>query len=102
MNELGMRFFEDNNGSVCVEWEQAFGHKKRAWIQHRTDAAKNWADTPDARYLNVVRVDKISGNPAGNATDFPIFCDASDRQILAAFVLSVCAVTGLKLPDVAS
>ena len=66
MNELGMRFFEDNNGSVCVEWEQAFGHKKRAWIQHRTDAAKNWADTPDARYLNVVRVDKISGNAAGN------------------------------------
>ena len=22
-----MQFFKDGNGSLCVEWEQAFGHK---------------------------------------------------------------------------
>jgi hypothetical protein len=92
-----MEFFEDGNGSLCVEWIQAFGHKKRAWIQVKEDPQKDWAKTPERKYLNVVRVDKESGNPSGNPTDFPIFCKMPDRQILEAFVLSVCAITGLEL-----
>jgi len=93
-----MRFFKDGNGSLCVEWEQRFGHHKRAWIQHRDDE-RNWADAPNGRYLNVVRVDIDTGNPAGNPTDFPIFCDLSDEQILEAFVVNVCAITGCALPS---
>jgi hypothetical protein len=92
-----MRFFKDGNGSLCVEWEQAFGHKKRAWVQVKIDSRKDWAKTPQQKYLNVVRVSKETGNPGGNPTDFPIFCDMPDRQILEAFVLSVCAITGLEL-----
>jgi hypothetical protein len=92
-----MVFFKDGNGSLCVEWEQAFGHKKRAWIQVKDDPDKDWAKTPQRRYLNVVRVGKDTGNPGGNPTDFPVFCDMPDRQILEAFVLAVCAITGLEL-----
>jgi hypothetical protein len=92
-----MIFRQDGNGSLCVEWEQAFGHKKRAWIQRKSDPDKDWAKTPERGYLNVVRVDKESGNPAGNATDFPVFCALPDRQILETFVLSVCSITGLEL-----
>jgi len=32
-----MIFKQDGNGSLYVEWEQAFGHKKRAWIQRKAD-----------------------------------------------------------------
>ena len=94
-----MDFFEDTNGSLCVRWEQANGHKKRAWIQHRPvdDQEKNWAGTTDGRYINVVREDRVTGNPSGNPTDFPIFCAISDRQILMEFVLSLSAITGLEL-----
>jgi hypothetical protein len=92
-----MRFFVDGNGSLCVEWEQALGHRKRAWIQRKSDPEKDWAQTPERRYLNVVRVDRESGNPGGNATDFPVYCTLPDRQILQAFVASVCAITGLEL-----
>ena len=94
-----MEFFVDGNGSLCVEWEQAFGARKRAWIQRKTDPEKDWAQTPERRYLNVVRVDRSSGNPAGNPTDFPIYSPLSDRQILEAFVSSVCAITGQQLPE---
>jgi len=88
-----MRFFDDTNGSLCVEWEQAFGHHKRAWIQRRT-TEEDWAETPDRKYLNIVRVDINSGNPAGSPTDFPIYSTLPDRQILEAFVMAVCAITG--------
>jgi hypothetical protein len=91
-----MRFFKDGNGSLCVEWEQAFGHCKRAWIQRKSDPKKDWAKTPERRYLNVVRVDKASGNPSGNATDFPVFCALPDREILETFVTSVCTITGVE------
>lgn len=92
-----MKFFLDGNGSQCVEWEQAFGHHKRAWVQWKTDPNKDWAKSKDRRYLNVVRVDIDSGNPAGNPTDFPIYSDLPDHQILEAFVVSVCAITGCPL-----
>jgi hypothetical protein len=39
-----------------------------------------------------------SGNPAGNPTDFPIFNNLSDQQILEAFVAAVCSITGCNLP----
>jgi len=92
-----MRFFFDNNGSQCVEWEQAVGHRKRAWIQRKPDEDKDWARTPERRYLNVVRIDRETENPGGNPTDFPVYCSLPDRQILEAFVSSVCAITGLVL-----
>lgn len=86
----------DTKNQVYIEWETAPGGYKRAWIQHRTGADKDWAGT--GRYLNVVRVEAPGQGPAGNATDFPIFSDLSDEQILEAFVASVCAITGRPLP----
>jgi hypothetical protein len=88
-----MRFSRDSNDSLYVQWEQAFGHHKRAWIQRKSDPETDWART--GRYLNVVRVDIETGNPGGIPADFPIFCTLPDRQILEAFVVLVCAITGL-------
>jgi hypothetical protein len=85
----------DTKGQPFVEWEQAPGGYKRAWIQRKTDPATDWAGT--GRYLNVVRIESLGQGPAGNATDFPIFCDLPDEQILEAFVISVCAITGCRL-----
>jgi len=87
---------KDGNGQPYIQWEQAPGGWKRAWIQRKDEAGKDWADC--GRYLNVCRTrDGVSG-PAGNATDFPIFSTLPDEQILEAFVAAVCAVTGCKLP----
>jgi hypothetical protein len=91
-----VEFLKDGNGSLYVEWEQFGGHRKRAWIQRKTDPSMDWAQTPERRYLNVVRV-KEDGNPGGNPTDFPIWYKLSDQQILEAFVLSVCSITGLEI-----
>lgn len=88
----------DTIGQAFVEWEQAPGGCKRAWIQHKTDPKKDWASTPGARYLNVVRIEALGAGPSGNPTDFPIFSNLSDEQILEAFVSSVSAITGCKLP----
>lgn len=98
-----LRFFLDGDRSSCVEWEQAFGHHKRAWIQHRTEPSTDWAKTPGRRYLNVVSVDIETGDPAGPPTDFPIFSHLPDRQILEAFVAATCAITGcpVNLPNFA-
>jgi hypothetical protein len=89
----------DTTGQPFIEWEQAPGGYKRAWIQRRADPARDWAKTPEARYLNVVRIEQLGRGPAGNATDFPVFCDLSDEQILEAFVVSISAITGCKLED---
>jgi hypothetical protein len=90
-----MNIQRDTKGQPFVEWEQASGGCKRAWIQHKTDPATDWART--GRYLNVVRIESLGQGPAGNATDFPIFCDLPDEQLLEAFVVSVCAITGCTL-----
>jgi len=92
-----MRIQRDGKGQPFVERDIApgYGGYKRAWIQHRTDADKDWAQT--GRYLNVVRVERPGQGPAGNATDFPIFSELSDEQILEAFVHSVCAITACRL-----
>jgi hypothetical protein len=87
----------DNIGQPFIEWEQAAGGCKRAWIQRRTDPARDWASTPEGRYLNVVRIERLGAGPAGNATDFPIYSALSDEQILEAFVVSISAITGCQL-----
>jgi hypothetical protein len=92
-----MNIQRDSKGQPFLEWEQAPGGYKRAWIQRKTDPEKDWAQARDGRYLNVVRITELGSGPAGNATDFPIFSDLSDEQILEAFVLSVCAITGCRL-----
>jgi hypothetical protein len=86
----------DTKGQPYIEWEQAPGGYKRAWIQQKDDPEKDWAGS--GRYLNVVRIEALGEGPAGNATDFPIFLDLPGEQILEAFVTSVCAITGCQLP----
>ena len=86
----------DTKGQMFIEWEQAPGGYKRAWVQHKSKSEKDWAGT--GRYLNVVRIEKLGGGPAGNPTDFPIFTTLSDEQILEAFVAAVSAITGCHLP----
>lgn len=90
-----MQFGVDGKGQPKVVWQVA-GAWKLAWIQDRTGTEKDWAGT--GRYLNVVRTEGPNGGPGGNATDFPITSTLSDRQILAAFVHAVSAVTGQELP----
>ncbi len=90
-----MQIQRDGNDQPYIEWEQAKGGYKRAWIQRKSDPDKNWANVE--RYLNVVRCNK-PGQPGGNATDFPIFNDLPDEQILEAFVHAACAITGCWLP----
>ena len=89
---------QDSKGQHYIEWQQfdtPAGYK-RAWILH-SSPEKDWAGTK--RYLCVVRIDKRRKGIGGNPTDFPIFNkNLSDDQILEAFVASVCAIIGCKLP----
>lgn len=90
-----MQIQYDGSGQPYVEWEQANGHYKRAWIQRKTEPSKDWAGT--GVYLNVVRCNS-PGHPGGNPTDFPIFDSGlRDEQILIAFVHSVNAITRCRL-----
>ena len=86
----------DTKMQPYIEWEQAPGGSKRAWVRHSTDPTKDWAKT--GRYINVARIDDLGEGPSGNSTDFPIFCDLPDEQVLEAFVAAVCGITGCKLP----
>lgn len=87
----------DKKDQPYIEWEQAPGGYKRAWIQRKNDPEKDWAGAQDGRYLNVVRIEALGAGPAGNATDFPIFSDLTDEQILKAFVYAVSSITGCRL-----
>lgn len=90
-----MRIQHDQNGQPYIEWEQAAGCYKRAWIQRKQSVDKDWAGT--GVYLNVVRCNS-PGHPGGNPTDFPIFnTNLSDEQILEAFVQAANAITGCKV-----
>jgi len=40
-----MNFTRDKKGQLMFQWEQPRGGYKRAWIQHRTDPGKDWAET---------------------------------------------------------
>lgn len=91
-----MHIDRDGNDQLYIAWQQGPGYK-RAWIQDKAGTDKDWAGT--GRYLNVVRTNGLDKGPAGNATDFPIYSDLPDEQILKAFVLSVCAITGCELPS---
>jgi hypothetical protein len=93
-----MQIKKDGKGQPYIDWKIGPGGYKRAWIQRRA-ADKDWAQAPDRRYLNVVRVDELDKGPSGNATDFPIFSSLSDEQILNAFVQSVSAIVGCELDD---
>jgi len=89
-----MRIDRDHKGQPMIEWVTASAGWKRAWIQHRSnmEPEKDWAST--GRYLNVARTEGPFSGPRGNATDFPIWSNLPDEQILEAFVLSICAITG--------
>ena len=97
-----MQIQRDGNGQPFVQWEQAPGGWKRAWIQRKSDMEKDWAKAVDGRYLNVVRTSGPDAGPSGNPTDFPIFSRLPDEQILIAFVTAVSAITGCPLPDEAT
>ena len=88
----------DGKNQPYIQWRQADkqGGSKRAWIQRKTDPDKDWAGTE--RYLNVVRIDEERPGSGGSPTDFPIFSELPDEQILEAFVAAVCVVTGCRLP----
>ena len=90
----------DGHGQPYIQWRQGNSHAyKRAWIQDRKGTNKDWAGS--GRYLNVVRAEGPDSGPGGNATDFPIFNDLTDEQILEAFVAAVCAITGCELEQAA-
>lgn len=90
-----MQIQRDAKDQPYVEWQQGPTGWKRAWIQEKEDPDKDWAGT--RRYLNVVRVAGPGKGPAGNATDFPIWSDQPSEQILTAFVIAVCGITGCRL-----
>ena len=87
-----MEIQRDGNGQPYVEWDQGQGAFKRAWRQERS-GDRDWAGT--GRYLNIVRCEN-PGRPGGNPTDFPIYNELPDKQILLAFVYAANAVTGLR------
>lgn len=83
-----MEIRHDTLGQPFIQWEQAKGGIKRAWIQHRSGAA-DWAEC--GRYLTVAR---WKGARSGGAADFPIFSQDEDETVLASFVMAVNRVTG--------
>ncbi len=91
-----MKIYRDGKDQPYIDWAVGTNGFKRAWIQRR-GPDKNWAECPESRYLNVVRVEGLHTGPSGNATDFPIYSDLSDEQILIAFVHAVSAISGSKL-----
>lgn len=93
-----MKIDHDQQGQPYIAWEQAPGGFKRAWIQRRAGTDRDWAHSPEGRYLNVVRTKELGSGPDGNATDFPVFSNLPDEQILVAFVASVSAMTGTRVP----
>lgn len=95
LTEFMIPIKHDTKGQPLIEWQQSPEGWKRAWIQ-RKEPEKDWAGT--GRYLNIVRIDPARPGSGGNPTDFPIFSDLPDEQILEAFVAAVCAVTGCRIP----
>ena len=95
-----MEIKTDTYGSMYVQWIKGRDREgkpceQRAWVQHRKGEG-DWAG--NVRYLNIVRCNE-RGNPAGNATDFPIYGDLPDVLVLESFVRSVMAITGYDSSD---
>jgi hypothetical protein len=86
---------QDGNGQPYIQWENAPGSFRRVWVRRPTSPDKDYAGT--GRYLSVVRTQTIDSGPGGNATDFPIYNDLSDEQVVEAFVACISAITGAKL-----
>lgn len=86
---------KDGKDQIYVEWQQGANGAKRAWIRH-ANGDNDWAGT--ARYVNVGRIETLGTGPAGNSTDFPIFNELPDEQVLVAFVAAVCGITGCPIP----
>jgi hypothetical protein len=76
-----------------LEWEIGQGGLRRTWIKHGVDGHGH-----PVRHLHVAKIDAFDMEPGGSSTDFQIISHLSDEQILKAFVLSVCVITGCKLP----
>ena len=98
-----MNIQRDNNGQPFIEWEQkapngaGTGGFKRAWIRRPTSSDRDWAGT--GRYVNVALTNGLGTGPAGQSADFPIFNqNLPDDQVLTAFVLAVCGMTGCEIP----
>ena len=90
-----MNIQRDGKQQLYVEWPQTENGAKRAWVRH-AEPGTDWAGT--GRYVNVVRIEELGGGPAGQSTDFPIFNDLPDEQVLIAFVAAVCGITGCPIP----
>ncbi|WP_265674479.1 hypothetical protein [Vibrio qingdaonensis] len=41
-----MQIKKDGKGQLYIEWQQAAGGYKRAWVQHR-EPDRDWANTPE-------------------------------------------------------
>ncbi len=83
-----MEIRHDTLGQPFIQWEQAKGSIKRAWIQRRSGAT-DWAGC--GRYLSVAR---WKGARSGGVADFPIFSGETDETVLMEFVTAVNQVTG--------
>lgn len=90
-----MNILKDSKHQPYVEWKQGPNGAKRAWIRH-AESGTDWAGT--GRYINIVRIEALGGGPSGNSTDFPIFNDQPDEQVLDSFVAAVCGITGCPIP----
>jgi hypothetical protein len=86
---------KDGNSQAYIQWENAPGSFRRAWVRRPKDSDKVYART--GRYLSVVRTETLESGPAGNATDFPIFSDLPHEQVLEAFVACISAITGARI-----
>ncbi len=70
------------------------------WIQCRSpESEKDWASAKDRRYINVARIEKPGGGPAGIPVDFPVFSDLPDEQLLLLLGYFIVALTGDELED---
>jgi hypothetical protein len=58
-----MKIQRDSKGQPFIEWAQGATGFKRAWIQRKMGSDKDWAGTPEGRYLNVVRIEALGTGP---------------------------------------
>lgn len=92
----------DGNNQPYVEWEQGPANKpgsggfKRAWIRYPPTPDRDWANT--GRYISIASIDALGRGPNGMSADFPIYSGLPDEQILVAFVVSMCGLTGCQIP----
>lgn len=90
---LMTEILKDGQGQSYIQWKIADGNFRRVWVRRPKNSAKDYAKT--GRYLSVVRTDSIdSKRIGGNPTDFPVYSEVSDDQILRTFIRCIIAMTG--------